>query len=290
MRFILQVFLRLALAGFVIIVSHASFAQCTFKTLSIPGSTSSGAAGINDKGAIVGEFIDSSSKSHGYFLFNGRFAKFSFPGAISTEALDINNSAVIVGDYTTSSGAQHGFMVLNGVFHSISAPGPSGTQTRAIGINNFGTIVGAADSSAGQNGFVLHGSRFTTVHFPGSARSLASGINDSGVIVGTYALADGVNHGFVLKNGVYKAANFPGADNTSLTRVDNAGELVGIYTLHGDTHGFSFANGKFTTIDAPNASLATIIFGVNSFDRIVGSFIGVPATNKSFIADCASVF
>jgi hypothetical protein len=75
-----------------------------------------------------------------------------------------------------------------------------------------------------------------------------------------------------------------------LTTIDNAGEVLGNYTMHGDTHGFSFANGKFTTIDEPNAGVATIIFGVNNFDQIVGSFVGVPATNKSFTASCSRVF
>jgi hypothetical protein len=145
-------------------------------------------------------------------------------------------------------------------------------------------------TSAGEIGFVLHGTSFAKVEFPGAARTTAWGINDHGVIVGVYALPNGPNQGFMLKSGVYTTVDFPGADDTSVMRIDNAGELLGTYVLHGDSHGFSFANGKFTTIDDPNASLATIVFGVNNFDRIVGSFIGVPANNKSYTANCTSVF
>jgi probable HAF family extracellular repeat protein len=150
-----QVFTKLALAGCLLSLSVAATAQCTFHTLTIPGSTNSSAIGINDKGAIVGGFLDTAAKSHGYLLFNGHFAKFSFPGATSTEALDINNSGVIVGDFVNSAGQQHGFRVQNGVFHSISVPGTS--ATRALGVNNFGTIVGEASGPTGDSGFVLHG-------------------------------------------------------------------------------------------------------------------------------------
>jgi hypothetical protein len=130
------------------------------------------------------------------------------------------------------------------------------------------------------------------VHFPGSARTVAFGINDHGVIVGTYASSTGNrgNQGFVLISGKYTTLDFPGADQTSLSAIDNAGEIVGNYVLHGDTHGFSFANGKFTTIDDPNAVIATIIFGVNNLDQIAGSFVGNPASNKAFTANCSRVF
>jgi uncharacterized membrane protein len=113
------------------LLSLTAAAQCSFRTLNLHGEAS--AIGINDKGAIVGAILDSSG-SHGFLLFNGRFAKFRFPGSNSTEANGINNHGVIVGDYDNPSG-QHGFMVVNGAFRSINAPGAS--ATRALGINNF---------------------------------------------------------------------------------------------------------------------------------------------------------
>jgi uncharacterized membrane protein len=259
-------------------------AQCKYTTLSIPGATTSTAIGINDQGAIVGAFTTSTTDDRGFLLFQGKFTHFNFPGAESTEALDINNNAQIVGDYSNSTG-QHGFLVHNGVFTSISAPSAP-TQTRAIGINNFGVIVGAA----GAFGFRLSSGRFTTIRFPGSSRTTATGINDSGVIVGFYGDATGFNHGFMLKNGQYTSINFPGAENTTVFRIDNEGDIVGDYEIHGDVHGFSLDKGRFLTHDDPNAGISTFIEDVNKFDTIVGGYVDPTGHNHSFRASCVGVF
>jgi uncharacterized membrane protein len=277
---------KLALLCSIICISLAASAQCKFTTLNIPGAVTSTAIGINDQGAIVGAFTTSTTDNRGFLLFQGKFTHFNFPGAESTEANDINNVGQIVGQYDNLQTGQHGFVVHNGVFHSISAPsGPS--QTRALGINNFGVIVG----SAGALGFRLSSGRFTTIHFPGSSHTTASGINDSGVIVGTYGDTIGFEHGFMLKNGTYTTINFPGATNTSAFRIDNEGDIVGSYDINGgDEHGFTLDKGRFLTHDDPNAGLATFILDVNKFDTIVGGFVDVGGHNLSFKANCTGVF
>jgi len=263
-------------------------AQCKFTDLNIPGADTSEALGINDRGAIVGTFNTSTTNFRGFLLFQGKFTHFNFPGADQTLAEDINNHGQIVGSYLAPFTNVTGFVVHNGVFHSITAPQPPGdTQTRALGINNFGTIVG----EAGDSGFRLNNGHFTTVRFPGSSRTSASGINDSGVIVGTYRDATGdVSHGFMLKNSHYTAINFPGADNTFVNRINNEGDIVGFYVMHGDVHAFTLDKGRFLTHD-DNAGFSTIIFGVNKFDTIVGFITdtnGVHAT--AFRASCTGVF
>lgn len=267
-------------------LSLAATAQCNFTTLNIPGAVTSTALGINDQGAIVGAFTTSTTDNRGYLLFQGRFTHFNFPGAESTEANDINNVGQIVGQYNNLQTGQHGFVVHSGVFHSISSPSAP-SQTRALGINNFGVIVGAA----GAFGFRLGSGHFTTIRFPGSTRTAASGINDSGVIVGTYGDTIGFNHGFMLKNGTYTTINFPGATNTSVFRIDNEGDIVGSYDINsGDEHGFTLDKGRFLTHDDPNAGLATFILDVNKFDTIVGGFVDVNGHNLSFKANCTGVF
>jgi uncharacterized membrane protein len=194
-----------------------------------------------------------------------------------------------VGDYTngaSSKSGQFGFVVHNGVFQSISAPGAP-AATRALGINNLGAIVG----DAGLNGFLLSGGHFTTIRFPGSTRTEAFGINDFGVIVGLYADAKNFDHGFKLQSGKYTSIDFPGASTTGATRIDNEGDIVGSYDINGgDEHGFTFDKGRFLTQDDPNASFSTVIFGVNKFDRLVGSYVGAGGPNHAFTATCANVF
>lgn len=270
-------------------LSAAASAQCKFTTLNIPGETGSTALGVNDQGAIVGAFSSGTTGGRGFLLFQGKFTHFNFPGAFSTEAEDINNHGQIVGDYVDGQFAktgQFGFVVHNGVFQSISYPKAPGA-TRALGINNLGTIVG----SGGSDGFVLSNGKFTTVRFPGSSRTVAAGINDSGVIVGSYADTTGFSLGFMLKNGKYTAINFPGASNTGILRIDNEGDIVGSYDVNGgDEHGFTLDKGRFLTHDDPNAGISTIISDVNKFDRLVGGYVDVSGRNHSFTATCNGVF
>lgn len=285
MRTVLRYMKEIVLLCGIICFSVAASAQCTFTTLNIPNATTSTAIGINDHGAIVGAFTTSTTGSRGYLISGGVFTHFNFPGALSTEAEDINNVGQIVGDYFNLQTGQHGFIVHNGVFHSISDP-VAPAQTRAIGINNFGVIVG----SAGAFGFRLSSGHFTTIRFPGSTRTLAAGINDFGTIVGTYGDTTGINHGFMLKNGQYTAINFPGADNTSVSRIDNEGDIVGSYVLHGDVHGFSLDKGRFLTHDDPNAGTSTFILGANKTELIVGGYVDPGGHNHSFEGNCAGVF
>ncbi len=65
-------------------------------------------------------------------------------------------------------------------------PFPGGNNTSALGINDFGEIVGAyADSASNINGFVRVRGEFRTLDVPGAVETQAYGINNRGAIVGT---------------------------------------------------------------------------------------------------------
>src|SRR5260221_3487100 len=59
--------------------------------------------------------------------------------------------------------------------------------------------------------------------------TLASGINDTGQIVGTYADASGV-HGFLLSGGSYTTLHAPLAPQYTIAPgINGAGQIVGVY-------------------------------------------------------------
>src|SRR5262249_216963 len=104
-----------------------------------------------------------------------------------------------VGDAT----GQHGFLKTASSVTTIDVPGAN--RTAALGINNTGQIVGYFGASGVNqlHGFVKTGSTFTTIDVPGAisteqvkASTSVGGINDAGVIVGTFTDAMGT-HGFV---------------------------------------------------------------------------------------------
>src|SRR5262249_36425812 len=137
---------------------------------------------INERGDIVGEFIDSSGVVRGFV----RFSDGSFSDPIVdpndtvgfTEGRGINNSRTVVGDYGTSDGNSHGFFLSGGTFTEFDVPGA--ISTTVLGINNPGDFTGTFTDSNGNNpAFVSVGKTLTSFSVPGAAATLAYMINDS---------------------------------------------------------------------------------------------------------------
>jgi uncharacterized membrane protein len=274
--------------------SHPAFSQnssphgtCSFQTLNLPAN----AAGfdtveaINDIGAIVGTAVSNNERDErGFLFFKGKFSPFMFPGSVVTEAHDINNRAQIVGEYLDRSDNLHGFVVHDGGFQTIDVPGAP--LTAVEGINDLGDMVGVFQNDTNQAfGFLRHKGKFTTFSFPGAdpGTTAAFGINNHGVIVGTYEIAF-THHGFMIENGHFHSIDFPGAAETQVFKISNDGDIVGTYTPpFGISNGFVFDKGKFRTINQPNTSFNSVR-GVNNHDQIVG-------TNQlPYKATCRNVF
>jgi probable HAF family extracellular repeat protein len=81
----------------------------------------------------------------------------------------------------------------------------------------------------------------------------ASGINDSGQIVGVYRDAVG-SHGFLFENGSYTTLDVPGSTYTEAHGINASGQIVGNYSDGHTTHGFLLDNGTYTTLDVPGST------------------------------------
>jgi hypothetical protein len=109
-----------------------------------------------------------------------------------------------------------GYVDTAGHFTSITGPGAGtrpGDATYANAISNTGVIVGTSNGPSGaQHGWVLSGSRFTTLHDPhatGAIGTMPEGINRHGVVVGIYLDARGRSHGFLVATAITGAASPP---------------------------------------------------------------------------------
>src|SRR5215475_8961363 len=86
---------------------------------------------INERGDVVGAFVDSSAVTRGFIRFsNGSFSApivdpNDFVGF--TEGRGINNPRTVVGDYSTSDGNLHGFFLSSGTFTGFDIPGAAFT-------------------------------------------------------------------------------------------------------------------------------------------------------------------
>jgi len=166
-----------------------------FTRIDVPGAVMTLADGVNDRGQVVGGYVDAGGRVHGYLWDEGRFTTIDVPGSVATQAGDINNRGEIVGLYgddpddpTGATGA-HGFLLSRDDFTTFDAPGVAFTQPS--GINNRGQIVGSAISDP--DGTEIHGflwakgveGDFTPIDFPGAPRTVAFDI-----IVGVYEHPD----------------------------------------------------------------------------------------------------
>src|SRR5262249_52379714 len=189
---------------------------------------------INERGDVVGAYVDDLGVRHGFLLSNDVASNIDFPGATRSDAFGINNSGAIVGDFFDAAGTVHGFVLQDGALRQLDFPGAADTQ--ALSINNAGDIVGAWDTDPNTrgHGFLLtREGRFISIDDPDAAPQSTSaiGINDRGQIVGSYEDGFGVTHGFVLAGGSFTSVNFPGADLTSCRAINNQGEIVGNYFI-----------------------------------------------------------
>jgi len=161
--------------------------------IDVPGAMNTVPHGINDRGQVVGKYTDAGGTDRGFLWTRGRVRTFDVPGSSFTEPIAINDRGRIVGIYGDADGAIHGFLRRRGAYVTIDAPDV--TVTLPSDINDRGEIVISgltpteADPLAGARGFVLREGvkgPFTPIGFPGAPRSLATGINDRGRIVGVY--------------------------------------------------------------------------------------------------------
>jgi uncharacterized membrane protein len=135
----------------------------TFTSFNVPGdeegpSPNVGgtvALGINDSGAVVGDYVDDTNHNrHGFLRSSkGAFTTLDVPGAVLTVAEGINNPGTIVGVYVAADGTVHGFVSNNGVdFTQVDVP--NAQETRIFSINAKSEIVGRFIDSQGTHGFL----------------------------------------------------------------------------------------------------------------------------------------
>jgi uncharacterized membrane protein len=131
--------------------------------------------------------------------------------------------------------------------------------SEAYKINDRGDIVGIfLDDNDLFHGFLLSKGVLTTLDFPGTSETFATGINESGTVVGFWDLldADGndlAEHGFTWKDGAFTEVNFPGSADTDVLGINARGDLVGGGTL-------AFLSRRNTGLFAPMGNASALMF------------------------------
>src|SRR6478736_127604 len=164
------------------------------------------------------------------------------------------------------------------VITTFDYPG-TGNSTLPQKINSRGDIVGEfIDSSGVARGFVRFsdGSFSAPIVDPNDTVGFTEGrgINNSGTVVGDYAVSDGNNHGFFLSGGTFTEFDIPGALRTDVFGINDAGDFTGTFS-NDDVIGQAFISvgGTVTSFSVPGAP-ATLAYQINNSKQlVVGHYI-----------------
>jgi hypothetical protein len=246
---------------------------------------------INERGDVVGEFIDSNGVTRGFV----RFSDGSFSDPIVdpndtvgfTEGRGINNSRTIAGDYVISDGTLHSFFLSGGTFTEYDVPGA--VQTNLLSINDAASFTGGfdPDGSGVFQAFVGRGGTLTSFSVPAALSTFAYETNNSNeLVVGYYIDSSGILHGYFRDaNG---ALHFPidpsGSTSTVLFGLNDKNWVVGRYASSGATHGLFFVPpNQFFTFDYPGSTF-TSLNGINDQGFICGRYADASGIAHGFLA------
>jgi hypothetical protein len=171
-----------------------------FTPVSFPKSNGTQATGINDKGEVVGLYLDSTNATHGFSKIGTKYTSISVKGETNTVAWGVNNAGQITVYATNSAGGFDAFLVTGKVFKKINNPGAGTTGTIVhTPAPNTKDIDGTYYDTAGtEKGWLLHAGKYYDVVDPGGV-SRADGLNDKFELVGRYGSGTFGGTGFKAK-------------------------------------------------------------------------------------------
>jgi probable HAF family extracellular repeat protein len=115
---------------------------------------------------------------------------------------------------------------------------------------------------------------FTSFDIPGATNYFVAGINDEGLIAGSWFDAGGSEVGFIRSaaGGISTPIVDPndGTGTTTLRAINDEGVVAGFYGANAST-GFLLTEGKFQAVDFPGAE-STVVRGVNNLGDVSGTY------------------
>jgi probable HAF family extracellular repeat protein len=151
---------------------------------------------------------------------------------------------------------------------------PSGIDSSARAINNSGEITGTSYISGPGNVAFRYDGDMTSLGTYGGlyGYTIATAINDSGVVAGRANVGTGLNYVAVVHSGGgFSPLGTLGGTDSQAEGINNAGVVVGISYTTGNTanRAFSYSGGSMTDLGTLGGTDSRA-FGINSAGKIVG--------------------
>ncbi len=255
--------------------------------------TYSEAHGVNNAGAVTGEWSPGGFAQHAFLYANGTNSDIgTVPGTVYTVAYALNDSNVVVGE-GSSLFATYAFAYVDGTMTNLTTAPNLYAIARAVN-NNTSQIVGESTVTGGGIHAVifLGGGGLTDLGvLPTGDYSTAYGINDSGVIVGYSTVISGSRpntvtniYAFITTNGVGSLSQlgpFPGGTYSAAYAINNAGQVAGESDTGGEVHAFLYDGTMHDlgTLGGTNSSATAI----NSAGDVVGYALTTNEDEHAFL-------
>ena len=201
----------------------------------------------------------------------------------------VDTAGLAVGTYSDMYQDSLGYTAINGLTKEFNPPGSSNTE--AVGITDNGEIFGTyIDYYNRQHGFIYANGTFTTIDdYLATDGTLIDGVNDAGVIWGTY-VTDLIGfdpetvESYIDNNGTFANFNVTGADSAYISDITISGLIDGEYYDAAGQHGFIMNGSVTTTINIPGA-LDLGMGAMNSSGKAVGGYQDSNNNSHAFIYD-----
>ena len=273
--------------------SKSAAVRYTVTDLGTLGGTQSFAYAINDSGQIVGESAlpvlpNGSTPSHAFLYRKG----------VMTDLAPLNSGPILTGgpNGINDEGLIASGLVVEGIYSPALFDSKTGEITVlgslggieggvafsgvADAVNNNGQAVGLAFvNDRNSHAFLYSDGVMTDLSAFDGDWSRASGINDRGMIVGTFGFLNGPSHSFSSHAFVYIDGTMirinpfgSASDQSSATAINNKGQVVGSgLTDTGGSRGFIYQDGTITDIGTLEGGRNSLPFDINERGQVVGT-------------------
>ena len=222
---------------------------------------------------------------HPFLYSSGTMTDLGTLGGIYATGTAINLSGEVAGYSKTSTGNYEAFVDQNGKMTGLGSLVP-GASSEAFAINDSGVVAGwsGAAGAGYQHAFLFSGGKMTDLGLlpgEGGIYTAASGINNSGHVVGSGDNAASDERAFLYSNGKMTDLGTLGGPQAAAYAINNAEQIVGWSQTSSDaTHAFLDSGGKMTDLGAYN--IDTVAEAINDSGVIVGQSYGVDSTGSPF--------
>ena len=222
--------------------------------------------------------------------------------AVGATRVEAGQTLTLDGDLVTSNTITVGGQFADVTDPSADPPASSTSNVFLTGINSSGQAVGDyIDGHDDVHGFIydISTGQYTALDdvtggafYPGFGTypdgTLATGINNSGNVVGSFTDSGGVSHGFIYTAGGHPAfttVDAPGAAATSLDGINNSNEVFGTYSASGVTSYFTenTDGSGFTPLSNLPTGTNVTVFAINDSGSLLGTYNDSAGNVHSFV-------